>query len=93
MITIFKYRMIMQRRTNPTSPCRINLTGFLVDSIIIAQQTCRLISTKQDFMNTSSQNINLADYYFGFLKKISTANSKLDLISKATVFKKQGRSH
>jgi hypothetical protein len=31
-------------------------------------------------MNTSSQNINLADYYFGFLKNLNP-NSKLDLIS------------
>ncbi len=32
-------------------------------------------------MNTSSQHINLADYYFGFLKNLN-ADSKLDLISK-----------
>ena len=32
-------------------------------------------------MNASSQNINLADYYFGFLKNLNP-NSKLDLISK-----------
>ncbi len=32
-------------------------------------------------MNTASQNINLADYYFGFLKNLNP-NSKLDLISK-----------
>ena len=32
-------------------------------------------------MNLSTQNINLADYYFGFLKNLNQ-NSKLDLISK-----------
>ncbi len=32
-------------------------------------------------MNASSQNINIADYYFGFLKNLNQ-NSKLDLISK-----------
>ncbi len=32
-------------------------------------------------MNTSSQHIDLADYYFGFLKNLNT-DSKLDLISK-----------
>ncbi len=32
-------------------------------------------------MNASSQNINIADYYFGFLKNLN-ANSKLDLIAK-----------
>lgn len=32
-------------------------------------------------MNTSAQHINLADYYFRFLKDLN-AESKLDLISK-----------
>ncbi len=32
-------------------------------------------------MNSSSQNINIADYYFGFLKNLNQ-NNKLDLISK-----------
>ena len=32
-------------------------------------------------MNTSSQHINLAEYYFGLLKNLN-ADSKLDLISK-----------
>lgn len=32
-------------------------------------------------MNTSSQHIDLADYYFGFLKNLNP-DSKLDLISK-----------
>ncbi len=32
-------------------------------------------------MNSSLQHINLADYYFGFLKNLNP-NSKLDLISK-----------
>ncbi len=32
-------------------------------------------------MNTSAQHINLADYYFSFLKNLN-ADSKLDLISK-----------
>ncbi len=32
-------------------------------------------------MNTASQNINLADYYFGFSKNLNP-DSKLDLISK-----------
>jgi hypothetical protein len=32
-------------------------------------------------MNTSAQAINLADYYFSFLKNLN-ADSKLDLISK-----------
>ncbi|MEJ7739208.1 MAG: hypothetical protein WKF97_17420 [Chitinophagaceae bacterium] len=32
-------------------------------------------------MNTSSQNISLADYYFEFLKNLN-ADNKLDLISK-----------
>lgn len=32
-------------------------------------------------MNTSLQPINLAEYYFGFLKNLNP-NSKLDLISK-----------
>ena len=32
-------------------------------------------------MNASSQNINLVDHYFGFLKNLNP-NSKLDLISK-----------
>ena len=32
-------------------------------------------------MNASSQNVNLTDYYFGFLKNLNP-NSKLDLISK-----------
>lgn len=35
---------------------------------------------KRHLMNTSSQNINIADYYFEFLKKLNQ-NSKLDLIS------------
>lgn len=32
-------------------------------------------------MNTSSQHISLAEYYFGLLKNLNT-DSKLDLISK-----------
>ena len=32
-------------------------------------------------MNTATQNSNIADYYFGFLKNLNH-NSKLDLISK-----------
>ncbi len=32
-------------------------------------------------MGAANQNINLADYYFGFLKNLKH-NSKLDLISK-----------
>lgn len=32
-------------------------------------------------MNSSTQHIDLADYYFSFLKNLN-ANSKLDLISK-----------
>ena len=32
-------------------------------------------------MNIPSQNIDVADYYFGFLKNLNS-NSKLDLISK-----------
>ena len=32
-------------------------------------------------MNSSSQHISLADYYFGFLKNLNS-DSKLDLISK-----------
>jgi len=32
-------------------------------------------------MNTETQNINIADYYFGFLKNLKHDN-KLDLISK-----------
>ncbi|HEX5155565.1 MAG TPA: hypothetical protein VFW07_29185 [Parafilimonas sp.] len=32
-------------------------------------------------MSTAPQNIDLADYYFGFLKNLNP-NSKLDLISK-----------
>ncbi len=32
-------------------------------------------------MNTASQNINIADYYFEFLKNLNP-NSKLDLIAK-----------
>ena len=32
-------------------------------------------------MNTSTQHISLAEYYFGFLKNLNT-DSKLDLISK-----------
>ncbi len=40
-----------------------------------------LILTKQNLIDTSSQNINIADYYFGFLKNLNQ-DSKLDLISK-----------
>lgn len=40
-----------------------------------------LTLVKQNLMDTSSQNINIADYYFGFLKNLNQ-NSKLDLISK-----------
>ncbi len=32
-------------------------------------------------MNTETQNINIADYYFGFLKNLKH-DSKLDLISR-----------
>lgn len=40
-----------------------------------------LTLAKQNLMDTSAQNINIADYYFGFLKNLNQ-NSKLDLISK-----------
>jgi hypothetical protein len=40
-------------------------------------------------MNTSTQHISLADYYFGFLKNLN-ADSKLDLISKLSQSLKEG---
>ena len=39
-------------------------------------------------MISSSQHINLADYYFDFLKNLN-AESKLDLISKSSQFLKE----
>ncbi len=39
-------------------------------------------------MDRSQQNISLADYYFGFLKNLSS-DSKLDLISKLSQSLKQ----
>lgn len=40
-------------------------------------------------MDLSSQHINLADYYFGFLKNLNP-DSKLDLIAKLTQSLKKG---
>ena len=35
-------------------------------------------------MNSSTQNVSIADYYFGFLENLN-AESKLDLISKLSL--------
>ena len=40
-------------------------------------------------MNTASQNINVADYYFSFLKNLKH-DSKLDLITKLSESLKNG---